>query len=920
MIGKVGVAGGADAGLTWTYAYDPGNELISATETNSQGQTLVQESFTYDVFGNILATSLSTNGGSPVVTHYVYNDSTLWATTDASNGPEDFYLTGDQADQYFAQYDATNGAAWYLTNNLGSICTTMDNSGAAIDNIIYDAWGNITSQSNPSQQPLPGFTGLITIAALGVDAADVRIYDPQSGQWMQQDPLLTQAGPNTREYVNDNPTSLTDPTGKAPKDVIDQDGFSRAMSFLYDRIGDPYDYDNPDNYDDYFLDDEVHQQIIQEIVEQTGVSKEDADIALSTYYAEQMPPTPPTSAAKVSNSSPLRKGRSEFGREETLGGPAPRPAAVPAKKTPTAPQGSFGSGVVKGAVELPAEFIDVFQALYAGAYMDITGKAYIPNYFSQLAQAGDQASVQGGHAAVGDLMAQSYTNLALLGLPSVADAAEAALDGNLEPAGQIVGAYVSGKVMGKLTSPVKSPRFGMMPEYALGRGGARGALPIVPPRTPKSVPEVPAGKTAAAELNVPRPAGAAGAAAVEVAAAERNLAPTYEGPSRAPAAAAELAEQPLATAYDAAGPQVAAAEETAARQAGRVPLYSDGGPCFLPGTPMRTPDGEKVIELFRPGDWILSRSEYDVDGPVEAKVVEEVFERTARVMSLDFGGRTIWTTAEHPFYVLGKGWRRAKELRAGDWLVSLEGVPVVLKQVGETGEATTVYNLRVADYHTYFVGSREWGFSVWAHNTCAGILDTGVAGPDRYILVNARRKPIFHAGKPITGATLEEASAKAVKLTGISIDDLSTGTLELMKKIRASNASSERLGKNMEAAGRPKPSDSHQASHLVPGEDFVSRLSVTQIIQDARKILADAGIDIDDARNGFWGINSEGGGQNGTHSNAFFTALGEEMERARAQGGTEAAVEQALERLRTRVEKGEFLNKRVADLKNQPKK
>jgi len=31
-----------------------------------------------------------------------------------------------------------------------------------------------------------------------------------------------------------------------------------------------------------------------------------------------------------------------------------------------------------------------------------------------------------------------------------------------------------------------------------------------------------------------------------------------------------------------------------------------------------------------------------------------------------------------------------------------------------------VYNLRIADYHTYFVGSREWGFSVWAHNACGG--------------------------------------------------------------------------------------------------------------------------------------------------------------------------------------------------------
>jgi hypothetical protein len=34
-----------------------------------------------------------------------------------------------------------------------------------------------------------------------------------------------------------------------------------------------------------------------------------------------------------------------------------------------------------------------------------------------------------------------------------------------------------------------------------------------------------------------------------------------------------------------------------------------------------------------------------------------------------------------------------------------------------------VHNLRIADYHTYFVGNQEWGFSIWAHNTnCTGAL------------------------------------------------------------------------------------------------------------------------------------------------------------------------------------------------------
>jgi hypothetical protein len=40
--------------------------------------------------------------------------------------------------------------------------------------------------------------------------------------------------------------------------------------------------------------------------------------------------------------------------------------------------------------------------------------------------------------------------------------------------------------------------------------------------------------------------------------------------------------------------------------------------------------------------------------------------------------------------------------------------------VEESGRVTTVYNCRVADFHTYFVGGEDWRFSVWAHNaSCA---------------------------------------------------------------------------------------------------------------------------------------------------------------------------------------------------------
>ncbi len=44
-----------------------------------------------------------------------------------------------------------------------------------------------------------------------------------------------------------------------------------------------------------------------------------------------------------------------------------------------------------------------------------------------------------------------------------------------------------------------------------------------------------------------------------------------------------------------------------------------------------------------------------------------------------------------------------------------------VKEVVDTGRYEAVYNLRVADFHTYFVGEASWGYAAWAHNTYAPV-------------------------------------------------------------------------------------------------------------------------------------------------------------------------------------------------------
>jgi|GEM_PF-4700490 len=120
------------------------------------------------------------------------------------------------------------------------------------------------------------------------------------------------------------------------------------------------------------------------------------------------------------------------------------------------------------------------------------------------------------------------------------------------------------------------------------------------------------------------------------------------------------------------------------------------GPCFAAGTPLLTPTGEKRIEDFQPGDWILSAPENDPAAPVEAKYVEEVFESRAVLWNLHVGGQVIQTTAAHPFWVKGKGWARARELKPGDLLRGHDGRWTPVEELFDTGEEVPVYNLQIA--------------------------------------------------------------------------------------------------------------------------------------------------------------------------------------------------------------------------------
>jgi hypothetical protein len=73
---------------------------------------------------------------------------------------------------------------------------------------------------------------------------------------------------------------------------------------------------------------------------------------------------------------------------------------------------------------------------------------------------------------------------------------------------------------------------------------------------------------------------------------------------------------------------------------------------------------------------------------------------------------TLRVTGEHPLWTPPGVWTEAARLQPGDQVYAAEAGWITVQSIQAVPGPHRVYNLEVADYHTYFVGAAE----VWAHN------------------------------------------------------------------------------------------------------------------------------------------------------------------------------------------------------------
>ncbi|GEM_PF-2900363 len=124
--------------------------------------------------------------------------------------------------------------------------------------------------------------------------------------------------------------------------------------------------------------------------------------------------------------------------------------------------------------------------------------------------------------------------------------------------------------------------------------------------------------------------------------------------------------------------------------------------CFKAGTEILAQGGSKPIEQIVVGDSIYS---YNLEkNAIELSKVVKSFERkTQEIYKLTTDIQKIYVTAEHPFYVVGSGWVKVKDLQAGAVLKTKVGsIEHVVNSVLEK-HPETVYNIEVEGNHNYFV-------------------------------------------------------------------------------------------------------------------------------------------------------------------------------------------------------------------------
>jgi RHS repeat-associated protein len=198
------------SGQTTTYGYDESGNLKSVTLPGGGGVV------TYQIDGMGRRVGRTKNGDTR---RYLLDDGNrlIAEYNQAGNIVSQYvYLTRSHVPDFMIQ---GSNVYRFVTDQLGSVRLVVNvngstASGSVVQEIVYDAWGQVTSVSSAFDQPF-GFAGGIWDRDTGLVHFGAREYDPETGRWFQKDPIQFDGGDtNLYGYVGGDPVNRIDPDGR----------------------------------------------------------------------------------------------------------------------------------------------------------------------------------------------------------------------------------------------------------------------------------------------------------------------------------------------------------------------------------------------------------------------------------------------------------------------------------------------------------------------------------------------------------------------------------------------------------------------------------------------------------------------------------------------------------------------------------
>lgn len=238
LVRRIEIATGAYREFTWDYR----NRLVAVVDKTVVNVETQRVEFRYDALNRRIAKAVDTtplDAVDAVVEHYLYDRQDVlldFVDADGSGAAAAIltrrYLHGPAIDQVLAQDDDAASVHWHLSDHLGTIRELVSDTGAVVTHLMYDSYGTVIVDTNPSVNTRYRFTGREFDAESGLHYYRARYFDSTTGQFISEDPIGFVGGQtDLYGYVGNSPNRFSDPSGLIPW----REGWKELMKVAKDK-------------------------------------------------------------------------------------------------------------------------------------------------------------------------------------------------------------------------------------------------------------------------------------------------------------------------------------------------------------------------------------------------------------------------------------------------------------------------------------------------------------------------------------------------------------------------------------------------------------------------------------------------------------------------------------------------------------